>query len=108
MAKEIRTLNATEIDIRIGATSKDGKSATLLLYKDARVDMALLDELYGPGLWQTKYERIGDVLYCSIGVWFEGIGWVWKQSNGIESQGTGDDDPNNVKGEASDALTYIA
>jgi hypothetical protein len=101
----MRTLKAEEIEIRVGATSANKPKAMLLLYKDARCDMAVLDELFGPENWQSRYEKIDGVLYCSIGVFNESIGqWVFKQSNGIESQGTGDDDPNNKKGEASDAF----
>lgn len=113
--KEIRKLNADEIDVRIGATSKNGSTATLLLYKDARVDMALLDEVFGLGNWQDEYYEIKGVLYCKIGVRASATAqgneqplpnneFVWKSSNGVESQGTGDDDPNNIKGEASDAF----
>ena len=65
--KELRKLNADEIDIRVGATTQNGK-AMLLLYKDARCDMALLDEVFGVGNWQSKYELIRDVLFCSVGV----------------------------------------
>ena len=56
-------------------------------------------------------EMEDDVLFCRIGVRSSAINndgmqdeWVWKSSNGVESLGTGDDDPNNKKGEASDAF----
>ena len=42
----IRTLKANEIECRIGTINEKGCS--LLLYKDARVDMRLLDEVFGP------------------------------------------------------------
>ena len=101
----MRKLKPNEIEVRVGTISKAKPKAMLLLYKDARCDMAMLDESYGAGNWQSKYERINDVLYCSIGVFNKEIGeWVWKQSNGVESQGTGEDDPNNKKGEASDSF----
>ena len=101
----MRKLLPHEIDVRVGATSARTKKGMLLLYKDSRCDMAVLDETFGANKWQSRYERIEDVLFCSIGVYNEEINdWVWKQSNGIESQGTGNDDPNNKKGEASDAF----
>lgn len=101
----MRYLEPHEIEIRVGSTSRDKPKGMLLLYKNARVDMDILDETFGSENWQSKYERIGDILYCSIGVYCkENKTWVWKQSNGIESQGTGADDPNNSKGEASDSL----
>lgn len=113
--KDIRLLQANEIDVRVGAVSKKGDSATLLLYKDARVDMALLDEIFGIGNWQSEYFEIKGTLYCKIGVRASATAkgdeqplpineFVWKSSNGVESQGTGEDDPNNIKGEASDAF----
>ena len=112
--KELRKLTADEIDVRIGHVTDKGK-AMLLLYKDARCDMALLDEVFGVGNWQSKYELIRDVLFCSVGVRASATAqgnesplpvsdWVWKESNGVESQGTGNNDPNNIKGEASDAF----
>ena len=124
MSKKLsfRLLKADEIDVKIGATNgnkRKNKPITkvmLLLYKDARVDMALLDEVVGAENWQSKYEEIKGNLYCSIGIKRSALidsdteldknndEWVWKQSNGVESQGTGKDDPNNQKGEASDAF----
>ena len=43
--KEIRTLRADEIEVRVGIVKKNGIS--LLLYKDARCDMNILDETFG-------------------------------------------------------------
>ena len=42
---EIRLLRADEIECRIGTISDKGLS--LLLYKDARADMKILDETFG-------------------------------------------------------------
>lgn len=100
---ELRLLTANDIDVRVGSKNKSKTKAQLLLYKDARVDMALLDEIYGAGNWQDDYKEIGGVLYCGIGVFINNQ-WVWKWSNGVESKGTGEDDTNNIKGEASDAF----
>ena len=46
---DFRTLRADEIDVRVQqvASSPKGVYAMLLLYKDARVDMAMLDEKFG-------------------------------------------------------------
>jgi hypothetical protein len=123
----MRYLKPHEIEIRVGTISKTKPKAMLLLYKDARCDMAILDEIYGSENWQSEFVfkdrkvaiidssdkkqlKILDnyeesVLFCSIGVYNKEIGdWVWKSSNGVESQGTGSDDPNNKKGEASDSF----
>lgn len=70
-----------------------------LLYKNARYDMAILDELYGEFGWQTQYESINGVLFCTISVWDRSKNqWVSKTSNGTESN------MDAKKGEASDAL----
>lgn len=58
--KTIRLLRADEIECRIGTISEKGVS--LLLYKDARADMKILDEVYGPLNWQRKHEMIGSNL----------------------------------------------
>ena len=41
--KKIRELRADEIEVRVGIVKKNGIS--LLLYKDARCDMNILDDL---------------------------------------------------------------
>jgi len=108
---DIRLLTADEINIRQSSLNKKGTKVSVLFYKDARVDMAILDEVYGRVNWQTDYKEIKDVMYCGIGVRETAINengnhdsWVWKWNAGIESQGTGEDDDNNKKGEASDAF----
>lgn len=97
----MRTLKPEEIEVKIKQVFQKG--AVALLYKTARVDMAILDETYGPENWTNEYKDIDGVLYCGIGVRKnENKPFVWKWSNGIESRQDGDG--NEVKGEASDAL----
>lgn len=97
-----RELKASEIEFRVSATSLFGNDATVTLvaYKDARVDMNILDEVAGPGNWQDDYFRDqSNVLFCKIGIYNESLKeWIWKVSNGIESN------TEKVKGEASDAF----
>lgn len=93
---EFRPLKANEVEARIG-TIKDGKGCSLLLYKDARVDMQLLDETIGAANWQRKHEVIDGQLYCSVGIKFDGE-WVWKQDVGVESN------TEKEKGRASDSF----
>lgn len=76
-----RELRADEIEVRV-AEVFEGKGVTLLLYKDARCDMAALDEAVGPTNWQRRHESIDGVLYCSVGVYDTQRGWVWKQDCG--------------------------
>lgn len=109
----MRKLTIEEIDFRVGQASKNANGAfcTLLAYKDARVDMNILDETYGQERWQNKYERDSKgVLQCGIGILFntgtelknmahlQQNEWVWKWSNGVESQSESE------KGEYSDAF----
>ena len=98
-----RKLNANEISVRIGQAKYDDAKkitgASLLLYKDARVDMKILDEMYGTFGWQKSYEKIGDSLFCKISVFDTAKNqWISKEDVGTESN------MEAVKGEASDAF----
>ena len=75
-----RELRADEIECRVSRVNSGG--VELLLFKDARCDMRILDETVGPENWQRKHETISGVLYCSVGVFTESNGWVWKQDCG--------------------------
>ena len=99
-----RFLTADEVELRIASTSPDKKKCQILIYKDARTDMALLDEMFGSSGWQCDYKEIKSNMYCGIGVRNDKGEWVWRWNCGVESKGTGDDDENNKKGEASDAF----
>lgn len=95
--KEIRLLKANEIDCRVNTINEKG--LTLLLYKDARVDMAILDETYGVGNWKRTHEVINDNLFCNIEVWNDRIHeWIKKQDVGTESY------TEKEKGQASDSF----
>ena len=91
-----RNLRANEITIRPTDTKNKGR-ATLLLYKDARCDMSILDETVGVDNWQKEYYDVKGNLFCRVGILTEG-GWVWKADCGIESN------VDAQKGEASDAF----
>ncbi len=98
---QIRKLRADEIETKVKQVVNGG--AYLLLYKNARTDMAILDETFGPMNWQNDYKNIDEVLYCGIGIREDSNSlFVWKWSNGIESRK--DAEGNQVKGEASDAF----
>lgn len=96
-----RTLRADEIDVRVQqvGSSKNGYYAILLLYKDARVDMTLLDEHFGVFGWQREHSFKNNRNYCRVAVLNpDSGGWVVKEDVGTESN------TEEVKGEASDAF----
>lgn len=93
----IRLLRADEIECRIGTISASGLS--LLLYADARSDMQVMDEVFGPMNWQRKHEFIGGSLYCTVSVWDEEKKqWISKMDVGTESN------TEKEKGQASDSF----
>lgn len=71
-------------DIEVRAARVTEKRVELLLYKDARCDMRILDETVGPENWQRRHEVIDGMLFCSVGILPAGDGrdWVWKQDCG--------------------------
>ena len=93
---KIRTLRADEIECRIG-TFKEGKGLSLLLYKDARCDMAILDETFGAFNWQRHHSR--DNANCIVSIWDdEKKQWIDKEDTGVESN------TEATKGLASDSF----
>lgn len=97
METKIRTLQPNEIDCRVGSVNDKGFS--ILLYKDARVDMKILDEVYGSKNWQRTHEVINNNLFCNIEIWDDTKKcWVKKQDVGTESM------TEKEKGEASDSF----
>lgn len=94
--KEIRKLRADEIEARVGIVKKNGIS--LLLYKDARCDMNILDETFGIMGWQRKHELINGSLFCTVSIKGEDGEWIGKQDVGVQSY------TEAVKGAASDSF----
>lgn len=91
-------LTIDQIDFRVQSVNKGG-FATILAYKDSRVDMNRLDDVYGVDGWQRKHEVVNGHLFCSIGIYHERSSqWIWKQDVGTESN------TEKTKGEASDAF----
>lgn len=115
---KFRTLKKDEIDVRVGSTFSTGYA--LLLYKDARADMNILDECVGADNWQRDHKEIKGNLYCGVGinrnydnklpivdsnnniVDYRQINvepvWIWKWDCGTESN------TEKEKGEASDSF----
>jgi hypothetical protein len=83
MCKKIRALYPEEVEVRVAQTT--AKGIQLLLYKNSRVDMRILDEVYGENNWQNHFEKIGDDLFCTIMIYDEDKGqWIRKCNCGIE------------------------
>ncbi len=77
-----RDLKENEIDCRVSTINDE--FLTLLLYKDARVDMDILDETVGAKNWQRKHIR--DNANCIIEIWDEDKKqWICKEDTGKES-----------------------
>ena len=101
MNKEIPLLTASDVDLRVAQLiqTKNGTYANLLVYKNARVDMKILDEVFGPMNWARSHSVIDGRLFCTVSVWDEAKGqWVSKQDVGVPSNAEA------TKGEASDAF----
>ena len=103
--EEIRLLSKEDIDVRVAQTNiynNNGQQVVkvnLLLYKNARVDMKILDELFTPMGWKRTHKLIGDRLYCSVEVFNEKTGeWICKEDVGVESNTEAE------KGQASDSF----
>lgn len=95
MAGLFRDLRPNEVEARVAQCS--AKGASLLLYKTARTDYALLDETVGPERWQCSYSDVKGNLFCDLSIRFDD-GWVSKSNCGTESN------MEAQKGEASDAM----
>lgn len=97
---KFRDLKESDIDVRIASVKQEGVS--LLLYKDARCDMNILDETVGSENWQRKHYECKGNLFCSVGIRCEskvnGVEWIWKDDCGSESY------TEKEKGESSDSF----
>lgn len=97
---EFRSLNAEEIECRVARVVDAG--VELLLYKDSRCDMRILDETVGAENWQNEFYECKGTLFCKVGIRIDRgdqfCEWVWKDNAGAPSN------MEAAKGEASDAL----
>lgn len=120
-----RNLRADEIEVRVGATTRvkekdaqghyvkdeNGKFVekithiSFLLFKDARDDMAILDETFGCMNWQAKYYQVKNTMICSVGI---NVNYndptkppffIWKDNGGDDDFTT-----EQVKAECSDSF----
>lgn len=93
---------ANAVSWRIGRKAKDGKSAVLLAYIDARDVMERLDRACGFENWQCRYNLADSgVLICELGIRVNGE-WLWR------ANGAGDTQVEAEKGKCSDAFKRAA
>ena len=104
-----RPLRADEVEVRVGGSpiphrETPGGQVTywlcpLLLYKDARADMTVLDETVGPLGWKREHRMEGGRCFCTVSVWDEAKGqWISRTDVGSPTA------VEEVKGECSDAF----
>ncbi|MBR2715648.1 MAG: hypothetical protein IKB73_05530 [Ruminococcus sp.] len=99
--KELPLLGVKDVELRVQSVNKNdyGAYAQLLLYKNARVDMRVLDEVFGVMNWKREHTEINGNLFCTVSVWDDEKGqWISKQDVGTESN------TEAIKGQASDAF----
>jgi hypothetical protein len=90
-----RDLTAEDIEVRVQSAKANG--VILLLYKNARVDMNILDETVGAENWQREHYECKGNLFCRVGVRYKDE-WIWKADCGTESN------TEAQKGESSDSF----
>ena len=98
---KFRPLTAVEVEARVSQVKETG--VVLLLYKDARCDMRILDETVGSENWQREHYDCKGNLFCRVGINTNYDNqsedrWVWKSDCGTESN------TEAQKGEASDSF----
>jgi len=90
-----RKLKAHEIDCRVQSITEKG--AVMLLYKDARCDMNILDETIGAMYWKREHTRENQ--NCIVSIYNKDIKeWISKEDTGTESN------TEKEKGLASDSF----
>lgn len=90
-----RDLTADDIECRVQSVKQSG--LILLLYKNARVDMNVLDDTVGAENWQREHYECKGNLFCRVGIKC-GDEWIYKSDCGVESN------TEAQKGEASDSF----
>jgi hypothetical protein len=76
-------LSVSQIDFRVQSINRGGY-ATILAYKDARVDMQRLDDVVGPLGWMRRHTR--DNHNCVVEIYNEKTSqWISKEDTGTES-----------------------
>lgn len=90
MEVKIPKLTASDIEVRIQKVAKSTKGkvyANLLLYKNARVDMKILDDVFGVLGWSRRHKEINGKLYCTVSILDKANNiWIDKEDVGTVGQ----------------------
>lgn len=98
LKKLFKPLEGSYLEVREGRGGAMGRT-NVLIYKDARVDMSILDEVVGSSNWQRKHYEVKGNLFCSVGIYDKDKSeWVWKDDAGSPSTFE------KEKGESSDSF----
>ena len=90
-----------QIQWRVQRQTRDGTSALVLAYVDARTVQDRLNEVMGIDGWQCKHISYGANTICHLGLKFNNE-WIWR------SDGAGDTNFEADKGAISDSLKRAA
>lgn len=97
---KFKALEAEDIEVRVQQVTEKGCS--LLLYKNARTDAKILDEVVGQENWDCEYSEVNGYLFCTVGIRCKldngELSWVRKSDTGTASN------MEPEKGHASDAF----
>lgn len=95
---ELKFRKLTPEDVECRVCNSTEKMINLLIYKNARVDMAILNETVGMR-WKREHNFKGNVNYCTVSIWdTDNNIWVSREDCGVESATEAE------KGQSSDAF----
>lgn len=84
LSKLSKPLSVDDISFRVQSIDNAGY-ATILAYKDARVDMKRLDDVVGRGNWKREHYEMMGFMCCRVSIKMPNGEWVPMEDVGIES-----------------------
>lgn len=112
----IPKMTAADVEARVGTIWKNKNGCNLLLYKTARTDRRILNQVVGAVNWQSDFKDVGGTLFCGIGIRASALlpgveaddaalsEWIWKWEAGAEPGTEKSEASVRIKGNASDAF----
>ena len=103
MCKIDDPLKLSDLEFKVRTINNAGY-ATIVPYKDARVDMNRLDSTYGIGFWKRDHQLIDRIIFCTVSIWNKELKeWVSVQDGGSDLSYQ-QDSGKKEKGRISDAF----